>query len=59
MEVMTQVAQGMRNKEIAAALGCREGTVQVHLKNIYSKLKVSDRTAAVAVALQRGIVHVE
>lgn len=59
MEVMTQVAQGMRNKEIAAALGCREATVQVHLKNIYSKLKVSDRTAAVTVALQRGIVHVE
>lgn len=56
--VMNLVAQGMRNKEIAAALGCMEATVHVHLKNIYSKLKVRDRTAAVTVALQRGIVHV-
>jgi two-component system NarL family response regulator len=58
VEVMELMMQGLRNKEIAPSLGISEGTVQVHIKSIFSKLNVSDRTAAVKVALQRGIVHI-
>jgi two-component system NarL family response regulator len=57
-EVMELMMQGLRNKEIAPSLGISEGTVQVHIKSIFAKLNVSDRTAAVKVALQRGIVHI-
>lgn len=58
VQVLELVAQGMRNKEIAAALGISEETAQVHVKNIFAKLKVKDRTAAVNVALRRGIIHI-
>ena len=57
VEVLNLLAQGLRNKEIAAALGRHETTIQVHVKNIYAKLNVKDRTAAVTVGLQRGIIH--
>lgn len=57
VQVIELVAQGMRNKEIAASLGITEVTVQVHVKNILAKLNVHDRTAAVTVALRRGIFH--
>lgn len=57
--VMELLATGLRNKEIAVALGVSEGTVQVHLRNIFSKLGVHDRTQAMGVALRRGIVHLE
>lgn len=59
VQVMELVSLGKRNKEIAALLGISEETVQVHLKNIFAKLKVSERTAAVNVALRRGIVHIK
>ena len=59
VEVLTLVAQGHRNKEIAALLGLSEETVPVHLKNIFAKLRVNERTAAVNVALRRGIVHID
>ena len=59
VQVMELVSLGKRNKEIAAVLGISEETVQVHLKNIFVKLKVSERTAAVNVALRRGIVHIK
>lgn len=58
IDVMELVTQGLRNKEIAASLGISEGTVQAHLKSIFSKFVVNDRTAAVQVALRRGIVHI-
>jgi DNA-binding NarL/FixJ family response regulator len=57
VQVMELVYEGRRNKEIATLLGISEETVQVHLKNIFAKLKVGERTAAVNVALRRGIVH--
>ena len=57
VEVIELVAQGKRNKEIATALGIRVDTVEAHLRNIYSKLGVNDRTAAVTVALRRGFIH--
>ena len=53
------MARGHRNKEIAASLRISDETVHVHLKNIFVKLDVSDRTAAVFVANQRGILHLE
>jgi two-component system, NarL family, response regulator len=57
IQVVELIAQGMRNKEIAAALGISFETAQVHVKNILSKLKVQDRTAVVGVAVRRGIIQ--
>ena len=57
IQVMELVAKGDRNKEIAFTLGISEETVQVHLKNIFAKLNVTDRTAALNVAVRRGFVH--
>jgi DNA-binding NarL/FixJ family response regulator len=57
IQVIELITHGLRNKEIAAALGISEETVQVHVKNLLAKLGVNDRTAAIKVALQRGIVH--
>ena len=56
LDVLALVVQGKRNKEIASTLDISEGTVKVHVSNILSKLAVADRTEAVAVALQRGIL---
>jgi DNA-binding NarL/FixJ family response regulator len=56
-EVLELMGTGMRNKEIAAALAISEGTVQEHIKRIFAKLKVNDRTAAVTIGLRRGIIH--
>jgi len=50
-EVLRALAQGSRNKEIAAQLGVSVGTVKTHLRHIFRKLKVADRTSAVLVAL--------
>jgi len=57
MDVMRLIARGFRNKEMAAELGISEETVKVHVKNVLAKLHVSDRSAAVAVAARRGIIH--
>jgi hypothetical protein len=47
VQVLQLVSQGKRNKEIAAILGLSEDTVSVHVKNIFAKLRVNERTAAV------------
>jgi DNA-binding NarL/FixJ family response regulator len=57
VEVLTLVAQGLANKEVAARLGTASGTVKIHVQNILSKLCATDRTHAVTIALQRGIIH--
>ncbi len=59
LEVLRLIAKGMRNKEIAARLGISEETAQGHVKNILLKLGLHDRTEAVAVAVRRGIVHMD
>ena len=59
VEVLRLVAKGLRNKEIARVIGRTEGTVKVHLKNILQKLGVEDRTEAVTLSLQRGIIHLD
>lgn len=58
-QVLELVAEGMRNKEIAAALGISVDTTGMHVKNIYTKLDVHDRTAAVAKAIRRGIIRIQ
>ena len=58
VQVVQLISKGMRNKEIAAALGISFETAQVHVKNILAKLKVRDRAAAINVALKRGIIHI-
>jgi len=59
IQVLQLVSLGKRNKEIAAILGLSDDTVPVHVKNIFAKLRVNERTAAVNVALRRGIIHIE
>ncbi|HLJ11232.1 MAG TPA: response regulator transcription factor [Planctomycetaceae bacterium] len=56
-EVLTLVAQGLANKEIAARLGTADGTIKMHVQNILEKLEATDRTHAVTIALKRGIIH--
>jgi DNA-binding NarL/FixJ family response regulator len=57
IEVARLIADGLRNKEIAVALGISEQTAKVHVKNILSKLRVTDRAAIIAAAARRGIFH--
>jgi two-component system NarL family response regulator len=59
VEVMRLVAAGRRDKEIAVALSISNQTARVHIKNIYEKLGVSDRTEAMSVAIRRGIIHID
>jgi DNA-binding NarL/FixJ family response regulator len=59
LEVLRLVAKGLRNKDIARVLGRADATVKVHLKNILEKLGVADRTEAVTLALQRGVIHLD
>jgi DNA-binding NarL/FixJ family response regulator len=59
LEVLSLMAAGKRNKEIASELSLAEDTVKMHVRNILSKLQVNDRTEAVTIALRRGIIHLE
>jgi two-component system NarL family response regulator len=59
MAVIERLFKGRSNKEIADDLGISEDTVKFRLKGLFSKLGVSDRTAAVVAALRHGIVHME
>jgi DNA-binding NarL/FixJ family response regulator len=56
VEVLTHVAAGNRNRDIAERLFIAEETVKVHLKHIMSKLRASDRTQSVTIAARRGII---
>ena len=57
VEVLTYMARGLSNKEIGAVVGRTEGTVKVHVLHILQKLGADDRTEAVTIGLQRGIIH--
>ncbi len=59
VEVLTLIAKGLSNKEIAAKLSLVEGTVKVHITNILGKLKVSDRTQAILAGVKQGIIQLE
>lgn len=58
-EVLECVATGLGNREIADRLGTASGTIKAHVQNILEKLNASDRTQAVTIALQRGILHLD
>jgi DNA-binding NarL/FixJ family response regulator len=57
IEVLELVARGKSNRELAKDLHLSEATVKSHLIHIFDKLGVTDRTAAVTVALERGILR--
>jgi DNA-binding NarL/FixJ family response regulator len=59
MDVLRAVAAGKSNKEIAAFLGISPGTVQVHMRNIFGKMRVSGRTEAVTMALTQGWITLD
>lgn len=56
VEILSQVASGMFNKEIAANLNISERTVKNHISNIFKKIDVSDRTQAAVFAIRNNIV---
>lgn len=56
LEILTQVAGGMFNKEIAINLNISERTVKNHISNIFKKIDVSDRTQAAVFAIKNNIV---
>ena len=56
-EVITLIASGLTNAQIAQRIGRTEETVKVHVKNILQKLDVRDRTEAVTVAARRGFIR--
>jgi DNA-binding NarL/FixJ family response regulator len=56
-QVLREVADGNRNRDIGEALFISEETVKVHLKHIMDKLGARDRTQAIAIAVRRGIIQ--
>jgi len=56
-DVIQAMARGNSNRRIAEALSINVGTVKGHVKSILAKLDARDRTHAVVVALQRGLIH--
>ena len=57
VEVLREVAEGNRNKDIANRLFISEETVKVHIKHIMDKLGANDRTQAISIAVRRGIIQ--
>ncbi|HEX6386439.1 MAG TPA: response regulator transcription factor [Anaerolineae bacterium] len=57
LEVLEWLAQGLQNKEIASELVISERTVKFHVSAILSKLDAGNRTEAVAIAAQRGLIN--
>ena len=58
LDVLRLLAKGASNREAADALGISENTVRIHVSRILDKLGAADRTQAVLLALQNGLVHV-
>ena len=59
LEVLQAVAQGLGNKDVADKLCVSINTIQVHLHNIFGKLGVASRTAAVSAALKQGLIKLK
>jgi len=57
VEVLELIVRGLRNKQIAYDLNISEETAKNHVKHIFGKLGVQDRTQAATIAIRRGIVH--
>jgi DNA-binding NarL/FixJ family response regulator len=58
LEVLKHLAAGLSNKEIGAALDMAASTVKHHLERIFAKLDAKDRTQAVTIAAQRGVLRI-
>jgi DNA-binding NarL/FixJ family response regulator len=58
IQVLELLVTGKRNKEIAAALGISSDTASAHIKSIFQKFNVHDRTAALAEGVRRGMIHI-
>lgn len=57
-KILRQIVAGRANKEIAYELNVSENTVKTHVKNVFEKLGVSDRTSAATMAIKRGLVRI-
>jgi len=57
LEVLRLVAEGLTSPQIAERLQIRSSTVKTHVQNLFEKLGVSDRAAAVAAGMRRGLVE--
>jgi DNA-binding NarL/FixJ family response regulator len=57
IEVLRQLAEGHRNRDIGAQLSISEDTVKGHVRSILDKLGAKDRTQAVSIGVRRGIIH--
>lgn len=58
-KILRLIVSGKANKEIAFDLKVSENTVKTHVKNVFDKLNVSDRTSAATLAIRRGLVRVD
>lgn len=58
-KILQMIVAGKANKQIAFDLNVSENTVKTHVKNIFDKLNVSDRTSAATSAIKRGLVRVD
>ena len=58
-QVLAELAKGLSNKEIACALNSTERSVKFHVLNLLAKLGAKDRTHAISLAIQRGIIRLE
>lgn len=59
VEVLALMAGGRSNKQIAAEIGRSDETVKLHLKHVFEKLGVADRTGAVTAAVRRGLIRLD
>ncbi len=59
LEVLQLLVKGRSNKEIGSTLFISEDTVKAHLKTLFAKLAVQDRTTAAITAIRQGIVHLK
>lgn len=58
-KILQMLVGGNSNKEIAYDLNVSENTVKTHVKNVFEKLGVSDRTSAATLAIKRGLVRID
>lgn len=58
-DVLAALVKGRSNKEISSSLHISEDTVKSHLKTLFTKLQVRDRTEAAVAAIRHGIVHLD
>ncbi|MNG34752.1 putative transcriptional regulatory protein NarL [compost metagenome] len=56
LQVLELLADGQSNKAVAMALGVSENTVKFHLKQVFRKLSVENRSAAISTALREGLL---